>query len=68
MSPEVFRALAEADPEVLLRSDVSSTDVEGKATLLETMLGIYDEEWLLDAGWVPQDRYKKLGIPILLTN
>ena len=65
MSPEVFRTLTEADPEVLLRSDVASTDVEDKATLVETMLGLYDEERLLDAGRAPRDRYKRLEHPDL---
>lgn len=65
MSPEVFQTLTEADPEVLLRSDVASTDVEDKATLVETMLRLYDEERLLDAGWAPRDRYKRLQHPDL---
>ena len=65
MSPEVFRSLTEADPEVLLRSDVASTDKEDKATLVKTMLRLYDEERLLDAGWAPRDRYKRLEHPDL---
>lgn len=44
---------------------MASTDVEDKATLVETMLGLYDEERLLDAGWTPRDRYKRLEHPDL---
>lgn len=60
MSPEVFRRLTDADPEVLLRSDVASTDVEDKAALVRTLLRLYDEERLLDADFAPRDRYKRL--------
>ncbi len=63
MSPEVFRTLTEADPEVLLRSDVASTDAEGKAALVGTLLKLYDEERLLDGGWAPRVRYERLEHP-----
>ena len=60
MSPEVFGALTDADPEILLQSDASSTDADGKATLVDTLLKLYDEERILDIGWSPRDRYKRL--------
>lgn len=60
MSSEVFRALTDADPEVLLRSDAASTDADGKASLVDTLLKLYDEERLLDAGWAPRTLYKRL--------
>lgn len=60
MSPEVFRAIADADPEVLLRSDVASTDAEDKVALVSTLLRLYDEEALLDLGLVPPNQYRKL--------
>ncbi len=63
MSAEVFRTLTEVDPEVLLRSDVASVDTEGRAALVGTLLRLYDEERLLDIGWAPRDRYKKLDHP-----
>ena len=63
MSPGVFRALTDADPEVLLRSDAASTDAAGKASLVDTLLVLYDEERLLDAGWAPRARYKRLEHP-----
>lgn len=63
MSPEVFRAITEADPEVLLRSDVANTDVEDKTALVVTLLRLYDEERLLDIGLVPYSQYRKLEHP-----
>jgi predicted NACHT family NTPase len=60
MSPEVFRAITYHDPEILLRSDVASTDVENKVALVATMLRLYDEERLLDVGLMPQSQYRKL--------
>lgn len=60
MSPEVFRAIADADPEVLLRSDVANTDVEDKTALVDTLLQLYDEEELLNIGLVPYRQYRKL--------
>lgn len=63
MSPEVFCELTEADPEVLLRSDAASTDAEGKAALVGTLLKLYDEEKILDGGWAPRVRYERLEHP-----
>jgi len=60
MSPDIFRALTDADPEALLRSDAASTDAGGKAALVGTLLRLYDEERLLDAGRAPRARYKRL--------
>jgi hypothetical protein len=63
MSPEVFRKIADTDPEVLLRSDVASTDVEDKVALVDTMLRLYDEGQLPDTGAIPQSQYRKLEHP-----
>lgn len=63
MSPDVFREITETDPEVLLRSDVASTDVEDKAALVATMMRLYDEGKLLDVGLVPRNEYRKLTHP-----
>jgi hypothetical protein len=60
MSPEVFRAVMGTDPEVLLRSDVASTDVEGKAAQVGTLLRLYDEGKLLDIRLAPRAQYRKL--------
>lgn len=63
MSPEIFRAITDADPEVLLRSDVANTDMEDKVALVRTLLRLYDEEKLLDLGLVPPKQYRKLEHP-----
>ena len=65
MSTEVFRKIIDADPEVLLRSDVASTDLEDKVKLVDTMLRLYDEEKLLDVNLVSQSLYRKLEHPSL---
>lgn len=66
MSDGFFRAVMEVEPEVLLRSDVASTDVEAKADLVATMLRLYDEGKLLNVGLVPYNRYRKLEHPGLV--
>ena len=63
MSPEVFRKIADTDPEVLLRSDVASTDVDDKVALVDTLLRLYDEGKLPDAGTIPHSQYRKLEHP-----
>lgn len=63
MSPEVFRAITDADPEVLLRSDVATTDVEDKVALVSTLLRLYDEGTLFRLGLVPPSQYRKLEHP-----
>jgi len=65
MSPEVFRTITDVDPEVLLRSDVASTDVEDKVTLVSTLLRLNDEGKLLDLGLVSPSQYRKLEHPDL---
>lgn len=65
MSDDFFRAVMDAEPEVLLRSDVASTDVESKADLVATMLRLYDEGKLLDDKLVPHTQYRKLEHPSL---
>jgi hypothetical protein len=60
MSPKVFRKITEVDPEVLLRSDIASVETEDKEAVIETLLRRYDEEKLLDIGYAPRDRYRRL--------
>ena len=62
-SDEFFRAVMDAEPEVLLGSDVASTDAEARADLVATMLRLYDEGKLLDVTLVLRKRYKKLDHP-----
>lgn len=63
MVPEVFRKIMRIDPEVLLRSDVSTADVPDRAALLDTLLRLYEEEKVLDRGLDIVGRYKKLAQP-----
>lgn len=46
MEPNVFREITTADPEVLLRSDVATTDEKTRASLVQTLLRLCDEEKL----------------------
>ena len=63
MSGEFFRAVMHAEPEVLLRSDVASTDMEVKADLVATMLRLYDNGNLRNVGLIPHNQYRKLEHP-----
>jgi len=65
MVPAVFRAVMGVDPEVLLRSDVATAEVRDRASLVETLLGLYDEERLLDRDFDIRLRYRKLAHPKL---
>ena len=65
MTPEVFREIIKTDPQVLLRSDVATADVQDRAALVETLLKLYDEERLLDRDVGIQRRYGKLAHPNL---
>ncbi|QIN84410.1 hypothetical protein GBA63_18515 [Rubrobacter tropicus] len=63
VSDQFFWAVMDSEPEVLLRSDVASTDVEARAGLVAAMLRLYDEGKLLDIGLIPHKDYRKLAHP-----
>lgn len=63
MLPEVFRKITSVNPEVLLRSDIATTDLKDRATLVDSLLKIYDEEGLLDRDRDNRKRYKRLANP-----
>jgi len=63
MVPDVFREIMKTDPQVLLRSDVATADVKDRATLVETLMRLYDEEKLLDRDQEIRGRYGKLNYP-----
>lgn len=63
MVPEVFRKIVRVNPEVLLRSDITTADPKDCAALVESLLRAYDEGGLLDRDWNNQKRYKKLYHP-----
>lgn len=62
-SDRFFRNVMEAEPEVLLRSDVASADVQARVDLVATILRLYDEGKLLDVEMVPHNQYRKLEHP-----
>ena len=63
MNPEVFSELMRTDPEVLLRSDIFSTDSQLKSALVESFLRLFEEERLFDQDFEISKRYKKLDYP-----
>lgn len=63
MVPEVFRKITSVNPEVLLRSDIATADLKDRATLVESLLKVYDEEGLLDRDRDNRKRYKRLNHP-----
>jgi hypothetical protein len=63
MMPAVFREIMNTDPDVLLRSDVATTDVNDRAALVENLLRLYDEGRLLDRDWSVRRQYRKLAHP-----
>ncbi len=63
MSPEVFRKITSVNPEVLLRSDIATADLKDRATLVESLLKVYDEEGLLDRDQENRKRYKRFNHP-----
>lgn len=66
MVPEVFRKIVRVNPEVLLRSDITTADPKDCAALVESLLRAYDEGGLMDRDWINQKRYKKLYHPGLV--
>lgn len=65
MMPEVFRMIMDSDPQVLLRSDVSSVPAPDREKLVESLLRLYEEEKLLDDDLDTRRKYKKLVHPRL---
>jgi predicted NACHT family NTPase len=65
MQPDAFREIMKLDPEVLLRSDVATADVEDRAALVGSLLKLYDEERLLDRDPDIRRLYRKLNHPEL---
>jgi len=60
MVPEVFQEIMNIDPEVLLRSDVASTDPMNRKALVESLLILYGKEQSFDHDWDIRGRYQKL--------
>lgn len=62
-NPEVFFELMRTDPEVLLRSNIFSNDIQSKSNLVESLLHSFQEERLIDQDYEISKRYKKLDYP-----
>ncbi len=60
--PDVFREIINVDPQVLLRSDIATTDEKDRATLAAALLQLFDEERLSDRDGV-HGLYGKLAHP-----
>ncbi|PXF58329.1 MAG: hypothetical protein C4B59_13450 [Candidatus Methanogaster sp.] len=65
MAPDVFQEIMKIDPEVLLRSDVASTDPTNRKALVESLLILYGEEKSFDHDWAIRGQYQKLAHPEL---
>lgn len=63
--PDVFTKIMSTDPEVLLRSDVATTEVQVRESLVESLLRLLDEEKLLDYDPDMRGRFRKLAHPNL---
>lgn len=66
MNQEVLSRLMEIDPEVLLRGDLSSVEIEGKKALVQKLLWLYDEGSAIDSDWGLRYHYCKLAHPSLI--
>jgi len=63
MVPDVFRAFIDTNPEILLRSDMATIDVNDRAKLIESLLDLYDKEKLLDNDFEMHRQFRKLIHP-----
>lgn len=63
MNSNIFSELIKTDPEVLLRSDVFSTNIQSKIALIESLLHSFEEEQLLDRDYEISKRFNKLEHP-----
>ncbi|MCA9499833.1 MAG: hypothetical protein KC588_11620, partial [Nitrospira sp.] len=60
MIPEIFQAIVQAEPDLLLRSEVATGDSPRRATLAEALLQLYENEHVFDRD---RDHYKNLAHP-----
>nr|WP_308742922.1 hypothetical protein [uncultured Anaerocolumna sp.] len=60
MDSKIFSKLMRTDPEVLLRSDIFSADIQSKIAMVESLLHSFEEERLIDRDFEISKRYKKL--------
>ncbi|MCA1956921.1 MAG: hypothetical protein LDL14_00125 [Nitrospira sp.] len=60
MVPEIFQTIVQAEPDLLLRSDVATGDSRQRAELVEALLRLYDKEQSYDRD---RQHYKNLHHP-----
>jgi len=65
MEPKIFKETLKTDPDVLLLSDVLSTDEASRAALVESFLGMLDERRIQHPGYEAHWLYRKLAHPSL---
>ena len=61
LSSEMFQRLTTVDPEVLLYSDVTEVDEDGRRKLVESLLDLYDRQESFDTDWAMRQEYRKLN-------
>ena len=61
MDREVFRAILHYDPQVLLLSDVPNAEPADQASLVKSLLELFEQEKLFDDDWDLRSKYKKLN-------
>lgn len=64
MVPEIFETIVQAEPDLLLRSEVATGDSLQRATLVKALLQLYDEEKSYDRD---HEHYKNLHHPGIAT-
>lgn len=62
---DVFAALVETEPLLLLRADLSDTSDEQRALLTETLLRAFADKTEFDRDWGLRNHYRKLAHPTL---
>ena len=60
MIPEIFKAIVQAEPDLLLRSEVATGDSPQRAALVEALLQLYEDEHAYDRD---HQHYKNLAHP-----
>jgi hypothetical protein len=63
MRPELFHAIMDRDPEVLLRSDVAAAEPEERKRLVDTLLSLYAQEKFTRQSLDLRGHYPKLAHP-----
>ena len=60
MIPEIFQAIVQAEPDLLLRSEVATGDSPRRAALVKALLQLYEDEHAVDRD---RQHYKNLAHP-----